>query len=94
MLAGVVLATGCGGSSTASSGSTEPAAAVPAGALVYADVNLDHDSNAWKQFARRQALPGWQRLVDNAIHSFDDNPTGTTYEDDIEPWLGNPPALP
>jgi hypothetical protein len=90
MLAGVVLATGCGGSTTASSGSTEPAAAVPAGALVYADVNLDHNSTAWKQFATvGKRFPGWQQLVDNAIHSFDDNTTGTTYENDIQPWLGN-----
>jgi uncharacterized protein DUF3352 len=90
MLAGVVLATGCGGSTTASSGSSQPAAAVPAGALAYADVNLDHNSTAWKQFASvGKRFPGWQLLVDNAIHSFDNNRTGSTYEHDIQPWLGN-----
>jgi hypothetical protein len=89
-LVGIALTTGCGGSSSSSTSSSTPAAAVPAGALVYADVNLDHGSNAWKQFATvGKRFPGWQRLVDKAIHSFDDNSTGTTYEDDVAPWLGD-----
>ena len=89
-LVGVALATGCGGSSTSSSGSTGPADAIPAGALLYADVNLDHNSNAWKQFATvGKRFPGWQRLVDNAVKSFNDNSTGANYQDDVEPWLGD-----
>jgi hypothetical protein len=90
MLVGVALATGCGGSNTSSSGSTAPADAVPAGALLYADVNLDHDSNAWKQFATvGKRFPGWQQLVDNAVESFNDSSSGQNYQDDVEPWLGN-----
>ena len=89
-LVAVALATGCGGSSTSSSGSTAPADAVPAGALLYADVNLDHNSNAWKQFATvGKRFPGWQRLVDNAIKSFNDSSSGQNYQDDVEPWLGD-----
>jgi hypothetical protein len=90
-LALAALATGCGGStSSSSSGSANAADAVPAGALFYADVNLNHGSSAWQQFATvGKRFPGWQRLVDNAVKSFDDNSTGTSYKDDIEPWLGD-----
>ncbi len=89
-LAGVALATGCGSGSSASTGASSPADAVPAGALLYADVNLDQNSGAWKQFATvGKRFPGWQRMVDNAVKSLDDSSNGTTYSDDIKPWLGD-----
>jgi hypothetical protein len=89
-LAGAALTTGCGGGTSSSTGSSSPAQAVPAGALLYADVNLDQGSHAWTQFAAvGKRFPGWQRLVDNAVKSFDDSSDGATYADDIKPWLGD-----
>jgi hypothetical protein len=86
----LAFASGCGSSTKAASSSSSPAAAVPAGALLYADVNLDHGSGAWQQFANvSKRFPGWQRLVDKTVHSFDDSSNGTSYEKDIAPWLGD-----
>jgi hypothetical protein len=86
----LVFASGCGSSTKAASSSSSPAAAVPAGALLYADINLDHGSTAWQQFATvSKRFPGWQRLVDRTVHSFDDSSNGTSYEKDIAPWLGD-----
>lgn len=86
----LVFASGCGSSTKAASATGSPADAVPAGALLYADVNLDHGSSAWQQFATvSKRFPGWQRLVDRTVHSFDDSSNGTTYEKDVAPWLGD-----
>jgi hypothetical protein len=86
----LVFASGCGSSTKAASSSSSPAAAVPAGALLYADINLDHGSTAWQQFATvSKRFPGWQRLVDTTVRSFDDSSDGTSYEKDIAPWLGD-----
>ncbi|MDX6547533.1 MAG: hypothetical protein QOG33_1083, partial [Gaiellales bacterium] len=86
----LVFASGCGSGNTAASSSSSPADAVPAGALLYADINLDHGSGAWRQFAAvSKRFPGWQHLVDKTVHNFDDGSNGTSYEKDIAPWLGD-----
>jgi Protein of unknown function (DUF3352) len=86
----LVAASGCGSGTKAASSSSSPAEAVPDGALLYADVNLDQGSSAWQQFATvSKRFPGWQRLVDTTVHSFDDSSNGTSYERDIAPWLGD-----
>jgi hypothetical protein len=95
------LAAGCGSAGSSSQDSSSPAAAVPSGALFYADINLDQSSDAWKQFsAVGQRFPGWQRLVDRFLQGFDDqsgsdtdfasvSPAGITFQHDVEPWLGD-----
>jgi hypothetical protein len=99
------IATGCGSTSSSSPASGAAAGAVPADALFYADVDLDTQSPAWKQFAAvGQRFPGWQQLVDQIVNSVSEGspsatnvslgsaPT-TTFEDDIEPWLGDSAAI-
>ena len=95
----------CGNSPAGSQGSAGAADAVPADALFYADVNLDRESPAWKQFAAvGQRFPDWQEFVDRIVSgmnsggsstenvSLDMGPT-TTFKDDIEPWLGGTAAF-
>jgi hypothetical protein len=90
MLAGVALATGCGGSTTSATTSSSPAAAVPAGALLYADVNLDHGSSGWRQFvAVTKRFPGWQKLADKMTGSFCGQTTAGGAYASISSWLGN-----
>ena len=105
LLAIVLPATACGNAQSGSGSGIAAADAVPADALFYADVNLDRESPAWKQFAAvGQRFPGWQRFVDQIVAgmnhggsstqnvSLDSGPT-TTFKDDIEPWLGGSAAF-
>ncbi len=90
MLAGVALATGCGGSTTSATTASSPAAAVSAGALLYADVNLDHGSSAWRQFvAVTKRFPSWQRLADKMTGSFCGRKTAGGAYASISSWLGD-----
>ena len=101
----LALAAGCGSASSGSTSTGSAAGAVPADALFYADVNLDTQSPAWKQFADvGRRFPGWQQLVDQIANSvshggsstanvsLDMAPT-TTFKGDIEPWLGGSAAI-
>ncbi|HET6848551.1 MAG TPA: DUF3352 domain-containing protein [Gaiellales bacterium] len=100
LLAVVLPAAACGNAQSGSGSAATAAGAVPADALFYADVNLDRESPAWKQFAAvGQRFPGWQRFVDQIVAgmnrggsstqnvSLDMGPT-SSFKDDIEPWLG------
>jgi hypothetical protein len=89
-----MLVTGCGSAASSSSTSGTAADAVPAGALFYADVNLDRGSNAWKQFtAVGQRFPSWQRLARELVRKLDKGSNGTTFSADIQPWLGGSAAV-
>ncbi|MDX6552747.1 MAG: hypothetical protein QOH74_1235 [Gaiellales bacterium] len=88
------LVTGCGSSTQSSESTASAGTAVPAGALFYADVNLDRGSDAWKQFtAVGQRFPSWQRLTGKLMKKLDDNKSGTTFSTDIQPWLGARAAI-
>jgi hypothetical protein len=86
-----VLAAGCGNAASSASGPGDAATAMPSGTLVYADVNLDKGSDAWKQFsAVGQRFPGWSTFTAKLTKSLDtqDGSSSLTFSKDIEPWLG------
>jgi hypothetical protein len=97
MVAGALLAAGCGNTSSSSTDPSQGASAMPSGTLFYADVNLDQGSSAWKQFtAVGQRFPGWQELAGKVVKSL--NSTGQTsgsltFKDDVQPWLGGSAAI-
>src|SRR3954454_1951650 len=97
MLAGALLATGCGNASSSSTDPSQGASAMPSSTLFYADVNLDQGSSAWKQFtAVGQRFPGWQELAGKVVKSL--NSTGRTsgpltFKDNVQPWLGRSARL-
>lgn len=109
VLCAIALATAaCGNSPTSSQTTASAADAVPADALFYADVNLDRQSPAWKQFAAvGERFPGWQHLVDQIGKGFSsqgqgssyasnvslDTSSGLNFTKDIEPWLGDSAAI-
>jgi hypothetical protein len=85
------IAIGCGSSSPGSSGADDPAALVPANAPVYVEATLRPDGKvgadldaALKKILRTDD-PGAkiQKAIDDSGKT-----DGTTYKDDIEPWLG------
>jgi hypothetical protein len=85
------IAIGCGSSSPGSGGADDPAALVPANAPVYAEATLRPDGKvgadldaALKKILRTDD-PGAkiQKAIDDSGKT-----DGTTYKDDIEPWLG------
>jgi uncharacterized protein DUF3352 len=87
-----VLAAGCGNAASSASGQGDAAAAMPSGTLVYADVNLDQGSDAWKQFAAvGQRFPGWTTFSAQLTKSLDSKSSSSqlTFSKDVEPWLGN-----
>jgi hypothetical protein len=88
------LATGCGSSAGSSQDTSAAAGAVPAGALAYLDVNVDHGSDAWKQFtAVGERFPSWQRVAGALEKGFNDNEDGATFGQDVAPWLGGQAAV-
>ena len=97
MVAGALLAAGCGNTSSSSTDPSQGASAMPSSTLFYADVNLDQGSSAWKQFtAVGQRFPGWQELTGKIVKSL--NSTGQTsgsltFKDDVQPWLGGSAAI-
>jgi hypothetical protein len=97
MVAGALLAAGCGNTSASSTDPSQGASAMPSSTLFYADVNLDQGSSAWKQFtAVGQRFPGWQELTGKIVKSL--NSTGQTsgsltFKDDVQPWLGGSAAV-
>ena len=97
MFAGALLAAGCGNTSSSSTDPSQGASAMPSSTLVYADVNLDQGSSAWKHFtAVGQRFPGWQELTGKIVKSL--NSTGQTsgsltFKDDVQPWLGGSAAI-
>jgi hypothetical protein len=97
MVAGALLAAGCGNTSSSSTDPSQGASAMPSSTLFYADVNLDQGSSAWKQFtAVGQRFPGWQELAGKVVKSLND--TGRTsgsltFKDDVQPWLGGSAAI-
>ncbi|HVI19067.1 MAG TPA: DUF3352 domain-containing protein [Gaiellales bacterium] len=97
MVAGALLAAGCGNASSSSTDPSQGASAMPSSTLFYADVNLDQGSSAWKQFtAVGQRFPGWQELAGKVVKSL--NSTGRTsgpltFKDDVQPWLGGSAAI-
>jgi len=97
MVAGALLAVGCGNTSSTSTDPSQGASAMPSSTLFYADVNLDQGSSAWKQFtAVGQRFPGWQELTGKIVKSL--NSTGQTsgsltFKDDVQPWLGGSAAI-
>jgi hypothetical protein len=97
MVAGALLAAGCGNTSSSSTDPSQGASAMPSGTLFYADVNLDQGSSAWKQFtAVGQRFPGWQELAGKVMKGLND--TGQTsgsftFKDDVQPWLGGSAAI-
>jgi len=105
LLAVAIPATACGNAASSSDATAAATGAIPADALFYADVNLDRESPAWKQFAAvAQRFPGWQRFVEQIVAgmntggsstqnvSLDMGPT-TSFKGDIEPWLGGSAAF-
>jgi Protein of unknown function (DUF3352) len=105
LLAVALPAAACGNSATSSQGTSSAADAVPADALFYADVNLDRESPAWKQFAAvGHRFPGWRHFVDQITRGLDRGGSDTsnvsmdaspqlTFSSDIEPWLGGTAAF-
>jgi hypothetical protein len=97
VVAGALLAAGCGNTSSSSTDPSQGASAMPSSTLFYADVNLDQGSSAWKQFtAVGQRFPGWQELTGKIVKSL--NSTGQTsgsltFKDDVQPWLGGSAAI-
>lgn len=97
MVAGALLAAGCGNTSSSSTDPSQGASAMPSGTLFYADVNLDQGSSAWKQFtAVGERFPGWQELAGKIVKGLND--TGQTsgsftFKDDVQPWLGGSAAI-
>ena len=97
MVAGALLAAGCGNTPSSSTDPSQGASAMPSGTLFYADVNLDQSSSAWKQFtAVGQRFPGWQQLAGKVVKGL--NSTGQTsgsltFKDDVQPWLGGSAAI-
>jgi len=97
MVAGALLAAGCGNTSSSSTDPSQGASAMPSSTLFYADVNLDQGSAAWKQFtAVGQRFPGWQELTGKIVKGL--NSTGQTsgsltFKDDVQPWLGGSAAI-
>src|SRR6476660_8354833 len=97
MVAGALLAAGCGTTSSSSTDPSQGASAMPSSTLFYADVNLDQGSSAWKQFtAVGRRFPGWQELTGKIVKSL--NSTGQTsgsltFKDDVQPWLGGSAAI-
>jgi uncharacterized protein DUF3352 len=84
------LVAGCGSGTQSSQSGPSAAEAVPAGALVYADVHLDRGSDAWKQLtAVGERFPSWQRFTEKLVKEAGDSESGLTFSKDIEPWLGD-----
>jgi hypothetical protein len=82
----VAVAPACGGSADPSS----PAEAAPAGAFVYGEATVRPQGEAGESARAllRQLLgeddPG--RAIDDL---FEDDRSGATFSDDVEPWLGD-----
>jgi hypothetical protein len=107
----VVIATAflaaCGGSDDdeGSSGSNQGAGAagtdgkaaeaIPADSLLFTSVNVDQDSDAWKQLvAVGSRFPGWAQLATEFQTSLNEvSEDGTSWANDIEPWLGDEVAF-
>ncbi len=90
----LLAVTGCGGGSTASAGSPpfgSAAKAMPAHALVFVDVNLDHSSPAWKNaLAIGSRFPGWKAFVTKFQTQINTSSSGDgSFATKVEPWLGN-----
>ncbi|MGZ4430555.1 MAG: DUF3352 domain-containing protein [Gaiellales bacterium] len=87
-----LTAAGCGSGSKAGSG--DAAQAIPSGALLYAGVNLDHGSTAWKRFTQvGSRFPGWDGIVSNLQQTLDHGNGKLVFSKDIEPWLGTQAAV-
>src|SRR3954462_9255842 len=92
MVAGALLAAGCGNASSSSTDPSQGASAMPSSTLFYADVNLDQGSSAWKQFtAVGQRFPGGEARAGKVVKSL--NSTARTrrpfpLKNAVQPWLG------
>lgn len=99
VLALAASAVGCGGA--ASSGDADPGRAVPASALLYAEMTLrpDGDVEAGARAALGKILdsddPGAElrESLDELIAREDSDPPTATFENDVDPWLGDRAAL-
>jgi hypothetical protein len=94
-----VAVVGCGGAK--SGDGSDPAAAVPAGALGYIEVTLRPDGQvkedaldaAGKILDASDPGPKLRELVDKLIAEADTVGTTATYARDVEPWLGERAGL-
>jgi hypothetical protein len=92
LLSAVALATGCGnGGGPSSSGA---ASLAPAGAVVYGEATLDPSEDQQAAIgALIEKFPGQgsagERIRVLLEQAFDKSGTGLSYEQDIEPWLGD-----
>jgi len=90
----VVAACGSGddGGSGAGAAGTEgkAAEAIPADSLFFTSVNIDADSDAWKQLTEvGSRFPGWAQVVQEFNTSLNEtSEDGTSWSADIQPWLG------
>jgi hypothetical protein len=95
LLTAIVVAAGCGSDGSASSGAAELA---PAGSVVYGEATLSPEGD---QKAAIEALierfPGdgsaAQRIRTLMEKAFAESDSGLSYEDDVEPWLGDEAAF-
>ena len=89
-----IAVSACGhGSGSGPAGS--PAKAIPASAIVYAQVNLDTSSPAWTAFEKvSRRFPGWQQVVAR-VHSelLNSKDHGVSFGKDVEPALGDDAAI-
>ena len=106
LIAMIALLTACGGSDTASddggsgigAAGTEGRAAdaFPATSIFYGSVNIDPDSDGWKQMVEvGSRFPGWTKLMSefNEGLADDDVSSGIDFQKDIRPWLGGELAV-
>ncbi len=89
---------GSGGSnkSAGAAGTDGKAAeAIPADSLLFTSVNVDQESDAWKQFVDvGSRFPGWAEIATQFQTSLNEvSEDGTSWANDIEPWLGDEVAF-
>jgi hypothetical protein len=89
------LVAGCGGARSGAgagaSGTQDQAAnAVPAGAVFFADANIDSGSPAWAKLEKLGSrFPGWKGLEAQVQSGLNGQKNGHSFATDIQPWLGN-----
>jgi hypothetical protein len=94
------LLAGCGGArsgagSGGASGTKDQAAnAVPAGAVFFADANIDTGSNAWTKLEKLGSrFPAWNGLVAQVENGLKSQKKGVSFDSEVKPWLGTEAAV-
>ena len=93
------LLAGCGGvrsgAGTGASGTKNQAAdAVPAGAVFFADANIDTGSTAWTKLEKLGSrFPAWNGLVAQVQNGLQSQKKGVSFDTEVKPWLGTEAAV-